>query len=139
MSLYKNVYHIFLLFAVWALAQADDSSFDSLISSQCKAKCLSMYPWNFDYVGGGVEQQIIAGNAGSTDETRIKRSNGADGDSGANLWASLLPNSNKIKKKRLRVRVGPLFLGVYLRCFVYLYKLFTLFTQIAFRCQPRDH
>ena len=115
MSLYKNVYHIFLLLAVWALAQADDSSFDSLISSQCKAKCLSMYPWNFDYVGvdGGVEQQIIAGNAGATDETRIKRSSGVDGDSGANLWASLLPNSNKIKKKRLRVRVGPFFLCLF--------------------------
>ena len=84
----------FILIILIELVHSEDSSYDSLISSQCKAKCLSMYPWNFDLNTNGATEQILLNDE---DISRSKR----DESSAKSLWASFLPN--KAKKKKLRV------------------------------------
>ena len=36
---------LFAVFVSLIEAQQADSSFDSLVASQCRARCLSLYPW----------------------------------------------------------------------------------------------
>lgn len=39
------IFNFFLLLISFKSIKTESSSFDSLISSQCKARCLSLYPW----------------------------------------------------------------------------------------------
>jgi hypothetical protein len=48
---------ITVLFKLAEVRPESTTSFDSLISSQCKAKCLSLYPWKFDDLAMGLNKR----------------------------------------------------------------------------------
>ena len=60
------------------------NSYDSLISSQCKAKCLSLYPWSNDYTHEDNSR---------IDETEMKLVRKRHHYS-QNVWSSLISNKN---------------------------------------------
>lgn len=55
---------IFLLFLTIIIKSSTtsttSSSFDSIISSQCKTKCLSLYPWNVQHQQHGLSKNRVS-------------------------------------------------------------------------------
>lgn len=47
LSFYYSILNVFVISVVVVQAQyGTDSSFDSLVSSQCRTRCFGLYPWN---------------------------------------------------------------------------------------------
>lgn len=104
MSSWNKLFFAIVLFNLKTVLSQDEfssssSSYDSIVSSQCKAKCLSLYPWNFDFR----EEQVNKAKLRKRHEYQ---------DSSSNLWTNILTktshsnqnDNNVIKTKTKRLR-----------------------------------